>query len=169
MKHLYLIRHAKSDWSNSEWSDFERPLNARGLNNAPRMGDFLKEQSICPDIIYSSDAKRALTTAQIIAEKIGYPVDKIVQKHSIYESGIHFYLELIGGIDNKNNSAFIVAHNPTLTVLTDYFTDEGISHMPTCGVVHIEFDCESWDYVTRGGGRLRDFYTPKKLWGDSDD
>lgn len=169
MKHLYLIRHAKSDWSNSEWSDFERPLNTRGLNNAPRMGEYMKENNIKPDIIYSSDANRALTTAKILAEKIGYPVEKIVKEHSIYESGMQFYLNLINGIDNRYESAFVVGHNPTQTVLVNYFADEAFSHLPTCGIVHISFDVESWEYISRGNGRLENVFTPKKLWGDSDD
>ena len=85
MKQLYLIRHAKSDWSNPDWTDFERPLNKRGLDNAPRMGEYLKIHNVLPNIIYSSDANRALSTARIIAEKIGYPVNDIVKQHSIYE------------------------------------------------------------------------------------
>lgn len=169
MKDLYLIRHAKSDWSNPDWTDFERPLNKRGLDNAPRMGEFLKEQNVLPDIIYSSDANRALSTAQILAEKIGYPINKIIKQHSIYESGVQFYLELITGIDDNMNSAFVVGHNPTQTVLINYLTDAGVSHLPTCGVAHIQVDSDSWEYVSKSTGRLLNLFTPKKLWGDTDD
>ncbi|MDP2894669.1 MAG: histidine phosphatase family protein, partial [Sulfurimonas sp.] len=72
MKKLYIIRHAKSSRSDETLEDFERPLNKRGKENAPMMGERLKEKGIMPGIIISSPAKRAKTTAEVIAKEIGY-------------------------------------------------------------------------------------------------
>ena len=37
VKTLLILRHAKSDWGNSQMSDHDRPLNDRGKYDAPRM------------------------------------------------------------------------------------------------------------------------------------
>ena len=66
MKKLFLIRHAKSDWSNPTLDDFDRPLNERGKTNAPFIGDLLREKGVFPDVIISSPAYRARETARII-------------------------------------------------------------------------------------------------------
>ena len=76
---------------------------------------------------------------------------------------------MINGIDNDMDTAFVVGHNPTQTILINYLTDEGISHLPTCGVAHIEIESDTWESVSKGTGKLVDLLTPKKLWGDSDD
>ncbi len=78
MKTLYLVRHAKSSWSNPALSDFDRGLNKRGKRNAPVMGKRMVVDGVKPDLIVSSPAKRALKTARIIAKEIGYPRKNIV-------------------------------------------------------------------------------------------
>lgn len=168
MKQLYVIRHAKSDWSNPEWTDFSRPLNQRGLLAAPKMGAYLKSLDIMPDIIYSSDANRALTTARYLAEKVGYDTNAIIQNHSLYESTLAQYLSVITAIDDIHSTAWIVGHNPIQTLLVQYCTDAPITHLPTCAVAHIEFDIPSWNMVSRSLGNLRHLYTPKTLWGDDE-
>ena len=71
-KKLLLLRHAKSSWDDANLSDYERPLNNRGKQNASTMGNFLKKENLVPDLIISSTAKRANKTANIIAKKSGY-------------------------------------------------------------------------------------------------
>ena len=71
MKTLVLVRHAKSSWSNSQQSDFERPLNDRGFNDAPLMARVVDSLGVKPDFILTSAAKRALTTANFFAEHFG--------------------------------------------------------------------------------------------------
>ena len=77
MKTLYLVRHAKSSWKYPNLDDFERPLNKRGRKNAPFMGRILKKLKAVPDLVISSPANRAATTARIIADMIDYPLEKI--------------------------------------------------------------------------------------------
>ena len=72
MKKLFVIRHAKSSWKDYSLDDFDRPLNKRGFLNAPFMGDYLKGRAVVPDIILSSPALRAKTTADIIANRVKY-------------------------------------------------------------------------------------------------
>jgi phosphohistidine phosphatase len=84
MKKLYLVRHAKSSWEDSSLDDIDRPLNGRGKNNAPEMGERLKKQGILPDLLISSPAKRAMSTAKKIAERVGYSKKEILIDENLY-------------------------------------------------------------------------------------
>ncbi len=162
MKYLFLIRHAKSSWSSPELSDIKRPLNERGKNDAPLIGNILKKDSVSPDIIYSSPAARALTTAKIIAKSVGYPAKKIVIKPDIYEASVPDLLRLINSIEEKYNKVMIFGHNPGLSNLSNYLCNSFRNNMPTCGVVQLEFETNNWLEVTENSGSLIKFEYPKK-------
>jgi len=76
-KELLLVRHAKSSWDDPSLDDHDRPLNERGLRNAPEMGKRLQGSGIRPGVWISSTALRAITTAEVMAEQIGFPIDQI--------------------------------------------------------------------------------------------
>jgi phosphohistidine phosphatase len=161
MKQLYLVRHAKSSWENHLLADIDRPLSTKGKRDAPIIGNILKEKKIMPDIIISSNAKRAFTTAKIIAEKLGYS-HKIEVNKSIYEATTQNLLDVITSIDDKFNSAMIFGHNPGLTVLTGFITNEFVNNMPTSAVAIIELSVNFWKDVNTASGKLIGFEFPKK-------
>ena len=94
MKQLLIMRHAKSSWSDENLSDHDRPLNARGQNNAPRMGAFVAEQGCLPDIIISSTAQRAAMTAKLFVEGCGTAIP-IRERRGLYHPSISDYTEAI--------------------------------------------------------------------------
>lgn len=159
-KHLFVIRHAKSDWS-FDVSDFDRPLNARGFKNAPRMATRLAQYAIQPRQLISSPAKRAITTAQIFAEHLGLPVNAIQTDQRIYEALPNTLLQIINGLDNDVDSVAFFGHNPGLTLLINYLADENIYNLPTCGLVHIRFDdVADWASISGNTGTNAWFTTP---------
>ena len=162
MKTLYLVRHAKSSWDERDISDHDRKLNARGKRDAPKMGELLYSNDCHPDIIYSSSAKRALTTAKIIAEKIAYPVDNIVVSKNVYDATTNDLVNLINKIDDKYESVMLFGHNPGFTVLANLLADKYIDNMPTCAVAVIELNVEAWKEVESNCGKLIAFEYPKK-------
>jgi phosphohistidine phosphatase len=165
MKRLYLIRHAKSSWDDPALADIDRPLNKRGRRDAPFMGERLKRYGVMPDLIYASPAKRARTTARIIAECIGYPGERIEERKDIYTSDMNLLLRLVQGADNGVTSLFMVGHNDVLTDFAEYLTGEVLGNVPTCGIVGMEFRCASWQEVSGGCGEMLFFDYPKKLVG----
>ena len=84
MKTLFLIRHAKSSWEDSTIDDHERPLNQRGKANAPIMAKRLQKLGIKPDALFSSTAKRAVSTAQTFADQLDFPQSKISYDPDLY-------------------------------------------------------------------------------------
>ncbi len=162
MKTLYIIRHAKSSWNKIE-DDFDRPLNSRGESNAPMIGHVLFNKNIKPDLIVSSPANRAKTTALLISKEIGYDEDNIIFNETIYESSTQNLLNIINSIDDNVNSLVIVGHNPALTDLINVLLGSGIlDNLPTMGVFAIEFDLSSWRDVNYNSGKALFFEYPKK-------
>lgn len=161
MKTLYLVRHAKSDWNLLNLDDFDRPLNKRGLRNAPVMAKRLKKRKIKPEVLISSPAERALSTARIFADVFGYSEKKIIKKPTIYEAEIKDLLKVINHIDDKYGSAMLFGHNPTFTDMVNYLTDMELDNLPTCGVVQVEFDVDNWHEISTHQGKLILFEYPK--------
>ena len=160
-KQLFIIRHAKSDWS-FDVSDFERPLNFRGFKNAPEMAMRLVQYTILPQYLVSSPAKRAITTAQIFAEHLRIPVSDIQTDDRIYEALPNTLLQLINGLDNRYDRVALFGHNPGFTLLANYLADDYIADIPTCGIVHIRFDSiDDWASVSGGTGTMAWFTYPK--------
>lgn len=161
MKTLYLLRHAKSSWESPDVDDFERPLNERGETDAPKMGKRLREKKVLPEIIFSSTAVRALSTAKIIANCLNYPEDKIHADRTLYHADEEKLWKYMHHVADKYDSIMIVGHNPGLTDFANELVDESIDNIPTTGVVAVEFPAHAWTEVKEGSGELVFFDFPK--------
>ena len=144
MKYLALLRHAKSSWKNADLDDFDRPLNQRGERDAPMMGRRLQARGVRPSLIVSSPAKRARKTARLVA-----------QAGTI--------LAVIAEQENSFNSIVVCGHNPGMTDLANRLTDSAIDNVPTCGVVGMEADIQSWAETGDAEWRLVFFDYPKRI------
>lgn len=162
MLQLTLIRHAKSDWNEPALSDFERPLNARGMRDAPHMGKVLQALNLKPDIILSSPATRAITSARLIGAELGYVENNIVTVDDLYNAPVARLLEQVQHIQADIQSAVVVAHNPGISEFCTYLCDAGLGGLPTCAAVHIEFDLDDWQAIHSGSGKLGWYEYPKK-------
>lgn len=143
MKRLFLIRHAKSSWDDAALADRERPLNERGKRDAPKIGERLARREIKPDLILSSPAVRALTTAKIIAGKLDYMRKHIGVDDRLYAAQADDLLEIIHALDDHLQCVMIVGHNPELSELAQRLSGE-IDHLPTGAVVEFGFAAKSW-------------------------
>lgn len=146
MKTLILVRHAKSSRDDPSLPDRERPLDERGLRDAPTMGKRLGKRGVRPDLLMSSPALRALTTAQLIADEIGYPRKRIVVDERLYTSSPDGLLAVVCALDNKLDCAMLFGHNPEFTEFAHRLSSE-IIDMPTCAVAEFRFDAKAWGDV----------------------
>jgi len=160
MKKLFIIRHAKSSWKDNSLSDFDRPLNKRGNLNAPMMGERLDAKSIMPDIILSSPALRAKTTAKIIAKQVSY-TKEIVFLPEIYDAFSEDLHNILKKIDDDKETVFLFGHNPELNDLAEEYVDM-YDNIPTCGIVEIEFSCDKWREISPKNAKMISFDYPKK-------
>jgi len=165
MKTLYIVRHAKSDKDNLKLQDIDRPLNARGYNDAHAMAARLRPAIQTPELIISSPAIRALSTALIFARELGYEASKIIINENIYETGKQEYINAVSQVDNSVNSVMIFGHNSTITSLVNMLSEPFTDNVPTCGVTAISFAVKTWKeaFETKGFMIFHDF--PKKEAG----
>ena len=163
VKTLYIIRHAKSSWDASNIDDFERPLNERGKRDAPRMGKRFKEKNIHPDLMLSSPAKRAYSTAKKIAKVLKYSKEEIKTDRRLYHADEETMLTVLREVKDSKNVVMIFSHNPGLTEFVNSLLsgEQDIDNVPTCGVVAFEFNLDSWKDVDWGKGKMLFFDYPK--------
>jgi len=160
MKNLYLIRHAKSNWSDGSQSDFERGLNARGKKAILTMAKALKEKKIMPDLILCSSAKRTKLTAKGLAKEIGYS-GKIKYIDALYMAEPETIQEHIKDVNDKHDTLFVIGHNPETTELSNMMIDDYIDNVPTLGIVAFDLSIDHWKEFKLSEGKMQFFIYPK--------
>jgi len=145
-RRLVMIRHAKSSWANPLQSDFDRPLNDRGKDEAVEMGGKLKKLEIYPDLIICSKAKRTRQTAKRIARELGYDEELIQFEEKLYHCIPSVFDEMLFEVGSNVKTLFIVAHNPGITEFANQLSPEfTIDNMPTCGITGAKFEADEWN------------------------
>ena len=156
-----MLRHAKSSWDNANLSDFERPLNERGLKAAPLMGNVMKTNQFEPQIILSSPARRAEQTAILVKEAAGFDGDVKFEKR-IYEASTAQLFEVVSEQNEKTESILLVGHNPGIENLIRALTGETHS-MPTAALAVIDLETNRWSEINSLTGKLRTLIRPKEI------
>lgn len=160
-KILYLVRHAKSSWDDASLADRDRPLNKRGRRSAPDMGRRMAEQGHIPDLIISSPAKRAYSTAKKFAKELDYDKADIIRHDDLYFSGVFSMCEVLEAVDDQYEKVMMVGHNPVMTSLLNSLCDVSVFNMPTSAVAIIRFDMDSWTNLEEESGVLLGYGFPK--------
>lgn len=161
MKRLFLVRHAKSSWSQPGQDDFDRPLNKRGQKDGPEMARRLGAAAVRPDLIVASPARRAKKTARCMADGTGYDPAKIRYVDDLYLGSLSVHLQLLAALFDEADTLLLVGHNETLTRLAEYLSGKDLGNIPTCGIVGLEY-ADDFGFTTIAGmGRLLFFWFPK--------
>lgn len=163
MKTLLVLRHAKSSWEDTELKDHERPLNPRGVRDAPRMGQLLAAEALVPDLVLASTAVRAVSTAEL-AMGVIEDAPEIEGTRDLYLASPHDCLEVIEARGGDAERLMVVGHNPGITALVTRLT--GVcEEMPTAALAVVELDIDDWSEIgSAGRGRLAAFWRPKDLY-----
>jgi phosphohistidine phosphatase len=167
MKSLYLLRHAKSSWSEPGLGDQQRPLNKRGLHDAPMMGLRFQERGESLDHIAASTATRAHSTAELFAQQCGYKANSIEVEPDLYFLGSGSVEEVILRQDDRLQALMLVFHNPDITGFVnsiDY--DFHVDNVPTCGLIKLNCDIAQWRDWSRDNTAFDYFDFPKNDSGE---
>ena len=165
MKHLTLIRHAKSSHDDPSLRDFHRTLNERGLEDAPRMGRHLAEEfKWSPDLIVCSTAVRTLRTAKLLLEGMGEPERYVHQEGRIYESSVSELIEVVQETNDSVGHLAMIGHNPGMENLANWLVGERtIQGFVTCAVAMLELEISDWRSLRSGCGKLLQYLEPRKI------
>ena len=161
MKTLYIVRHAKSSWSQSGLSDFERPLNDRGNRDKKTMGKRLADQHVEIDLIISSSAKRTTQTTYGLVKEMNFDSSNISFFDELYHAGVSVLLNTVCKTPDSVSKLMLVGHNPGVSSFCGYLCGF-LTDFPTLGIVKINFEIDSWEEVSAETGVLEWYDYPKK-------
>lgn len=170
MKTLLLLRHAKSDWSDTGLDDIDRPLAPRGRDAAPRMGRHIKDEGLNPDLVLCSAALRARETWNLVAEELD-PVPPVRFRKDLYAASSAILLAAIRRMPGDCGRLLIIGHNPEMEDLAHRLAGSGkakalrqlAEKYPTGTLAEIRFAADSWHEISEGTGALRRFVRPRDL------
>ncbi len=151
---LLLVRHAQAQEKFPDETDRERILTNVGIQQGMKLGKFLQTESKIPDIIVSSVASRAMTTAELIGEQVGISVDDIVKNVTLYQASVRIFLKAINVLPDNWKCVAMVGHNPTILYLAEYLTGGEIDSLEPGGMVEVSFPFDSWEMVSEKTGAI---------------
>jgi phosphohistidine phosphatase len=157
MKTLYIVRHAKSSWEYKGIEDIDRPLKKRGIKDAHLMSKFLAEQIDKPDVFITSSANRALHTAVIFCGNFNFPHANLQIKRQLYSFSDGYLVKTVHALDDAFNSAIIFSHDHGINTFVNQFGNKPLAHVPTCGIIAIEFQDKHWKNLKKGKTILVEF------------
>ncbi|MGB2128001.1 MAG: SixA phosphatase family protein [Flavicella sp.] len=161
MKTVYIVRHAKSSWEYEGIADVDRPLKKRGINDSYLVSEYLNTLIKKPDVFITSSAARALSTAVIFSNNFEYPLSNLLIKKSLYSFSDGYLVKTIKALDDGFNSAIIFSHDHGINDFVNKYGSKEILHVPTCGVIGIQFENNHWKSIKKGKTILNE--SPKKI------
>jgi len=144
MKRVTLLRHAKSSWADSGQQDFDRPLNKRGLRDAPMMSQRLLDRHCTPELILCSAANRTRQTARFIVDAHGLTSSAVTFHEDLYLASAGTLLDFIQQTDATVHHLMVIAHNPGLETLGRQLHPDAPSALATCAVLDFSLHSESF-------------------------
>ena len=162
MKHLILVRHAKSSWKDSDIDDHERPLNKRGKKDAPRMGRLIREENLLPDLIVSSSAKRCRKTAEQVIQHSGYRGETRFTGE-LYEATPSDLRAFLGRLPGGVSRVLLIGHNPGLEEFLESLV--GVyTPLTTAALAQLELPIDDWkELAAETRGELKQTWQPREL------
>ena len=162
VKHLCFVRHAKSNWDHPGMRDFDRPLDARGLRDAPVMAAKMDELGLVPDLIITSGANRARSTAEFFKNEFRLADENFIIRNELYEATADTVYDVIRSVSDDVNFLYLFGHNPTFTWVANHLSGVSIDNVPTCGVVHAQANLSSWKKFKPEYAAFVGFHYPKQ-------
>ena len=162
MKQIFILRHAKSSWDNSNLSDFERPLADRGIRDTKKLSNFLKENEFRVDKVLCSKATRAKDTFDLIADGFNFQINKATYSDQLYFGDTTNIINDLKKLDERFKNILIVGHNPTLHSLVESLTNEKISRFTTCNLAIMLYEGD-WIELNSHKCSLKSLIKPKEI------
>jgi phosphohistidine phosphatase len=167
MKHLYLLRHAKSSWKDTGLPDHDRPLARRGRRAAKAIARHLGDHGIEPDVVLCSTARRARETLERIEPALGSPA--VLVERDLYAANAPALLERLRSVPDTVESVMLIGHNPGLQQLAldlarpSPTVRELATKYPTAALATLTFPASSWQELDRDTAELVALVRPRDL------
>ncbi len=167
MRHLLILRHAKSDWYSSAATDFERPLSERGQSDAPRVGRWLRHEGLVPDYVISSTAKRARETTLCVCREVAYRDEHVKWEGRVYAATVQVLRDVLALCPSDKKTVLLVGHNPGLEELMLFLasgtlnaSEDGL--LKTATLAHLAMP-DDWIDLSEGSAHLVSLTRPRQM------
>ena len=161
VKDVCFVRHAKSSWDHPGMDDFDRPLDPRGQKDAPMMASKMHALGLIPNLIITSGAIRARSTAEFFRKEFDLKKDKFLIRDELYEATAQEVYDVLTSAPDSASFIYIFGHNPTFTWIANHLSGVHIDNVPTCGVVHAQAIITSWKKFKPEHAGFIGFHYPK--------
>ena len=169
MKHLYLLRHAKSSWDDASLADHDRPLSQRGRGAARKVAGYVQETGIRPELVLSSPSRRTRETLELVEPALAEA--EVRFEPELYGASEAALLATLHGLPDDVESVLLLGHNPGMQQLAVALTGRGDADlvqrlrtkMPTAALAALTLPVDMWDEVTVGKGELVSYVVPREL------
>ncbi|MBS0000209.1 MAG: histidine phosphatase family protein [Cyclobacteriaceae bacterium] len=162
-RHLILIRHAKSRETEPGQKDIDRELTESGYQQASRIGRYLYLKELIPEKLLTSHARRALDTAQLIADQLRLDPYQVIENEELYEASVRTLLNQIHGLDESLKSVIIIGHNPAITHICEHLSKNEMGNLPAGSMVHLSFANINWEELDKGTGVVEEIKFPDQI------
>ena len=168
MKHLHLLRHAKSSWKDRSLPDEQRPLAPRGVRASARMAEHIAQAELSVELVACSPARRARDTLEAIRPALG-PNVEVRTEPALYGAGPDDLLDFVRELPEEVDCALLVGHNPGLQSFALRLAASGqevdtlAAKYPTGALASLALEIESWREAAFGGAMLESFVRPREL------
>jgi phosphohistidine phosphatase len=163
MKRIIVLRHSKSSWDHWGVSDIDRPLNQKGFERSVKVGKFLHQNSIGIDLIIASSAVRSVSTSLVLGRQLKFDFSKLAIKDELYHGDVDVIIDTIRNIDDSNNNAMIVGHNPGIEEFTNLFVHD-VEIITSSGIM-LDLNIDSWSDFSKSESIIvsKEIFNPKKI------
>jgi phosphohistidine phosphatase len=174
VKRLLLLRHAKTVPAGPGADDHERELMARGREDAPKLGRYIRDEGYTPDLILSSTARRTVETVELLTEALS-GTQRIDHMEALYLAEPEIILSILRLSPDQMKCVLVVGHNPGLEHVATALAREPVKRkerdrfdlieekFPTAALAVLDFDVTRWRDIAPGQGALKDFVRPRDL------
>jgi phosphohistidine phosphatase len=167
MKRIYLLRHAKSSWKDTSLPDHDRPLADRGRRAAKAIVRHMRDNSIAPELVLCSTARRARETLDRIEPALG--TDAIEVEGDLYAASAPTLLARLQSVPETVESVLLIGHNPGLQDLAlelarpSPTADDLAAKYPTAALATLEVSASTWRELDRNNAELVELVRPRDL------
>lgn len=158
---LLILRHGKAERGPQYATDFERPLAPRGKHAAAAVGQYLAGHQPPVDMICSSSADRALSTARLVQAALDGV--ELVESEVAYAAGLSRLLDIVAELPETARCVLLVGHNPGLEELALRLSGDPGIVLKTCSLARIKLSGETWAKALTRRGELVGLQHPREL------
>lgn len=164
-RHLYLMRHGKSQKAKKKQKDALRPLGKRGRKDVKKIRDLMREKHVRPDLVLCSPSVRTMETLEKLHK--AFEPTQVVFVDALYRADAEEMMDILRQTAADKHEVLVIGHNPALAdflpMACDVAVEQNEAHnhsidegFPTAALACLEIGSD-WNMLGAEPVRLMNF------------